>query len=229
MAAMRHLIDTPHPGEAAALAELQLRTWLETYPNPEAGIDAAWINEHIGPVTAPAGVERWRAVIQEAHDRPQRMFCRTVRARDGGSGVAGFLCGLREPDPDGERASEPARVRKAAPGAQPRADTSARPMARPAPKPGGSPGANVVTLGPMYLLRELRDLGVGSLLMADFLAWSGSDPARLWVTSYNTAAIRFYTRHGFRPTGERELWRGRLPNLRMARAVPPGAPVPPER
>lgn len=177
----RPRIDTPHPDEAATLAEVHLRTWLETYPNAEAGIDAAWITEHIGPVTAPPGVARWRAVIEDARDRPARTFCRAVRPADG-DGVAGFLCGLREPAAD------------------------------------GAPRSHVVTLGPMYLLPEVRNLGVGRLLMAGFLDWTGPDPARLWVTSYNEAAVRFYARHGFRPTGERELWHGRLPNLRMARA-----------
>lgn len=185
----RHRIDTPHPDEAAALADVHLRTWLETYPNADAGIDAAWITEHIGPVTAPPGVARWRAVIADARDRPDRTFCRAVRPVDG-DGVAGFLCGLREPAGEGT--------------------------------PGGTrrptPGSHVVTLGPMYLLPEARDHGVGGRLMTDFLGWTGADPARLWVTSYNEAAVRFYARHGFRPTGERELWHGRLPNLRMARA-----------
>lgn len=197
---MPPLIDTPHADEAAALAGVHLRTWLETYPRLDAGIDAAWITEHIGPVTSPAGVARWRAVVEEARDRPERMFCRAVRAREGGE-VAGFLCGLREPDGEGARVTATgAPPSEAAPG----------------------PGAFVVTLGPMYLLREVRDRGVGGLLMAEFLAWTGPDPARLWVTAANEAAIRFYARHGFRPTGEREMWRGRLPNLRMARAPRPG-------
>ncbi|MEU6503745.1 hypothetical protein ABZ895_29825 [Streptomyces californicus] len=38
-----------------------------------------------------------------------------------------------------------------------------------------------------------------------------------WVTEYDAGAVRFYERHGFRATGERELWRGRLPNVRMVR------------
>ncbi|MBD2827538.1 hypothetical protein ID875_02385 [Streptomyces globisporus] len=53
--------------------------------------------------------------------------------------------------------------------------------------------------------------------MDEFLAWAGGAPVRLWVTEYNAGAVRFYERHGFRATGERELWRGRLPNVRMVR------------
>lgn len=33
----------------------------------------------------------------------------------------------------------------------------------------------------------------------------------------NERAIRFYQRYGFRTTGERELGRGKLPNVRMTR------------
>jgi ribosomal protein S18 acetylase RimI-like enzyme len=53
--------------------------------------------------------------------------------------------------------------------------------------------------------------------MSEFLAWAGEAPIRLWVTAYNEGAIRFYARYGFKPTEERELWRGKLPNLRMVR------------
>lgn len=74
-----------------------------------------------------------------------------------------------------------------------------------------------VSLGPMYLLEEVRGHGVGGRLMDEFLAWAGGAPVRLWVTEYNAGAVRFYERHGFRATGERELWRGRLPNVRMVR------------
>ncbi|MFF8711444.1 GNAT family N-acetyltransferase [Streptomyces sp. NPDC015184] len=75
----------------------------------------------------------------------------------------------------------------------------------------------VVNLGPMYLLDEAQGRGTGDRLMGEFLAWAGSAPMRLWVTDYNERAIRFYQRYGFRATGERELWRGKLPNMRMIR------------
>lgn len=75
-----------------------------------------------------------------------------------------------------------------------------------------------VNLGPMYLLREAQGGGIGGLLMNAFLDWAGEAPMRLWVTAYNERAVRFYQRYGFRATGEQQLWRGRLPNLRMVRA-----------
>lgn len=78
-----------------------------------------------------------------------------------------------------------------------------------------------VTLGPMYLRTAAQGLGLGRQLMTGFLAWAQPEPIQLWVAGYNEQAIRFYRRHGFRLTGERELWRERMPNLRMRRA--PGA------
>ncbi|SFK72498.1 Acetyltransferase (GNAT) domain-containing protein [Streptosporangium canum] len=77
----------------------------------------------------------------------------------------------------------------------------------------------VVTLGPMYLLEEAQGRGIGGRLMGEFLTWAGSMPMRLWVTDYNERAIRFYQRYGFKATGERELWQGKLPNVRMARDI----------
>lgn len=62
----------------------------------------------------------------------------------------------------------------------------------------------VVTLGPMYLLNEAKAMG-------------GRRSDALWVTDDNERAIRFYERHGFKLTGERELWRGKLPNVGMTR------------
>ncbi|MFH8883663.1 GNAT family N-acetyltransferase [Streptomyces californicus] len=72
-------------------------------------------------------------------------------------------------------------------------------------------------LGPMRLLDEVRGHGVGGRPMDEFLAWAGDAPVRLWATEHNAGAVRFYERHGSRATGERELWRGRLPNVRMVR------------
>lgn len=74
-----------------------------------------------------------------------------------------------------------------------------------------------ITLGPMYLLSEAQGQSVGGRLMAEFLAWAGDAPVLLWVTEYNSRAVRFYERHGFTLTHDRTLWRGRLPNVRMVR------------
>ncbi|MEV5129106.1 GNAT family N-acetyltransferase [[Kitasatospora] papulosa] len=74
-----------------------------------------------------------------------------------------------------------------------------------------------ISLGPMYLLRQAQGRGIGRQLMAAFLAWADDAPIRLWVTAYNERAINFYEHYGFEDTGERLMWRDRLPNLRMIR------------
>ncbi|MET9674576.1 GNAT family N-acetyltransferase [Streptomyces sp. NPDC006482] len=83
----------------------------------------------------------------------------------------------------------------------------------------GSRRDAVVDLGPMYLREKAQGRGVGGRMMSAFLEWAGDTPIRLWVTEYNERAVRFYERYGFVSTGERQLWRGRLPNVRMIRSA----------
>ncbi|MEU6229760.1 GNAT family N-acetyltransferase [Streptomyces sp. NPDC047042] len=77
---------------------------------------------------------------------------------------------------------------------------------------------DVTTLGPMYVLAKFTGHGIGSRLMDEYLEWVGGKPVFLWVTTYNERAVRFYARHGFVDSGERQLWKGRLPNMRMMRS-----------
>ncbi|GKQ37531.1 hypothetical protein ALMP_40680 [Streptomyces sp. A012304] len=77
--------------------------------------------------------------------------------------------------------------------------------------------AEVASIGPMYVLAEFSGRGIGSRLMNEYLSWVGERPVCLWVTVYNTRAIRFYTRHGFEISGERRQWRGKMPIVRMIR------------
>ncbi|MEU9117094.1 GNAT family N-acetyltransferase [Streptomyces sp. NPDC048483] len=170
MAAMPHVIEAPHADDAASLGPLQLRVWLQTYPNEQQGIDETWIREHRGASATAEGIAQWREFIEAANQRPDLLFCRVARS---GTEIVGFLCGRRD---------------------------------------------EAVTLGPMYLLNEAQGQGAGDRMMSEFLTWAGSAaPIRLWVTEYNEQAVRFYERYGFTTTGERELWRGKLPNVRMTR------------
>ncbi|MFF9478012.1 GNAT family N-acetyltransferase [Streptomyces sp. NPDC014733] len=168
---------------------MQFAAWLETYPGTAPGIDEQWIREQRGDLLREEGAAGWRAFLDKASHRPHRAFCHVARAPEGA--VTAVLCGLRE-------------------AAAPATGTTAH-----APPP--DPPPETVTLGPMYVLRRAQGLGIGSRLMDTFLAWAGRAPVRLWVTSSNEGAVRFYRRHGFTPTGERHLWRDRLPNIRMVR------------
>ncbi|MFD0340238.1 GNAT family N-acetyltransferase [Streptomyces sp. NPDC127117] len=170
---MTHVIEAPHTEDAESLGLVQLRAWLQTYPNEKAGIDERWIREHRGYSATAEGIAQWRTFIVAAKQQPDLLFCRVVRSD---TEIVGFLCGRRD---DG------------------------------------------VVLGPMYLLNEAQGKGVGGRMMSEFLAWAGSAPMRLWVTEYNERAVHFYERYGFKTTGEREIWRGRLPNVRMIRDSEP--------
>ncbi|GAA3299448.1 GNAT family N-acetyltransferase [Streptomyces cinereospinus] len=166
---MTYVIESARPDDSARLGPLLLRAWLQTYPNPEVGIDEDWIREHRGSSATAEGVTQWREFIEEANQQPDLLFCRVVRSA---TEIVGVLCGRR---------------------------------------------GEVVTLGPMYLLNHVQDQGLGGGMMTEFLTWAGAAPICLWVTDYNDSAVRFYQRYGFEITGERELWQGRLPNLRMTR------------
>jgi len=166
-----YAVDSPTVVDAEAVSRMQLRAWLQTYPDADAGIDDEWILEQHGYLDTAEGIALWRDAIAAAARQPERYFCRVVRS---GTDVVGVLYGRRE---------------------------------------------ELVTLGPMYLLDEAKGSGVAHRLMDDFLGWAGDSPMRLWVTEYNERAIRFYSRYGFVATDERELWRGRLLNVRMVRAA----------
>ncbi|MFE9423964.1 GNAT family N-acetyltransferase [Kitasatospora sp. NPDC006697] len=166
------MITTPGQEEAAAMGRLRLAAWLETYPDPAAGIDREWITATCGHWAADQGASEWRGFLAKVERDPDGHFCRAVRDGVGGEPV-GMVCGVR---------------------------------------------AERVSLGPMYLLGPAQGRGLGGRLMAEFLEWAGPElPIALWVTEYNRGAVRFYRRHGFTETGERQLWAGRLPNLRMVR------------
>lgn len=82
-----------------------------------------------------------------------------------------------------------------------------------------------ITLGPMYLLDHAQGHGLGGEMMTEFLTWAGPARIRLGVVDCNERAIRFYRRHGFEVTGERYLWRGKLPTLPMTREALSSADV----
>ncbi|WP_327255459.1 GNAT family N-acetyltransferase [Streptomyces sp. NBC_01244] len=166
---MDYRIEVPEPDDAASVGRMQLRAWLQTYPNEVAGIDEEWIREHRGVAVTAEGIAQWRRFIEKAIQQPDLLFCRVVRS---GVEVVGILCGRRD---------------------------------------------EMVTLGPMYLVNEAQGQGIGGRLMDEFLPWANGASTHLWVTDYNARAIRFYERYGFRSTGERELWRDKLPNVRMVR------------
>ncbi|WP_331772959.1 GNAT family N-acetyltransferase (plasmid) [Embleya sp. NBC_00888] len=90
---MAHRILAPHPADAEAVARMQLRAWLQTYPNDAAGIDETWIREQRGSAVTAEGITRWREFIEEAGRQPNLLFCRVVLTE---AEIVGFLCGRRD-------------------------------------------------------------------------------------------------------------------------------------
>ncbi|BCJ27513.1 GNAT family N-acetyltransferase [Actinocatenispora sera] len=193
-------IEVPEVRDAGAVARMHLRAWYETYDQDGSGVDAAWIAQNLGHLGTAAGIDGWAAEIAVARREPERVFCRIVRtitevgATTDGATAIDAVTGAGTVRADGDAGGG-------------------------APVVGFLYGrrADTVTLGPMYLLAEAQGTGVADLLMGEFLGWAGAAPIRLWVSEFNTRAVRFYTRYGFVATGERELWRDRLRNVRMVR------------
>lgn len=69
---------------------------------------------------------------------------------------------------------------------------------------GGEEREDGVHLRSIYVLPEFQGKGVGSMLMADFLAWAKrAHSVTVHVAVYNKQAITFYERNGFVDTGKR--------------------------
>ncbi|MEE1938167.1 GNAT family N-acetyltransferase [Streptomyces sp. TRM 70361] len=90
---MAYVITAARPEDAATLGPLHLRNWLQTYPNPAAGIDESWIREHRGSSATAEGITQWREFIEATSRHPDLHFCRVVRS---GTEIAGYLRGHRE-------------------------------------------------------------------------------------------------------------------------------------
>ena len=67
----------------------------------------------------------------------------------------------------------------------------------------------------LFVEPVLHDAGIGSALLDWAVKEHGAD--HLWALEQNTAAIRFYERHGFLPTGEKKLEEGTSEYLIMLR------------
>lgn len=80
-------------------------------------------------------------------------------------------------------------------------------------------------IGRMAVLPDWRDRGVGAALLQALLDLARSlGHHRAWLDA-QASAVRFYTRHGFSPVGERFTVAG-IEHQRMERELPPAEPVP---
>ena len=69
---------------------------------------------------------------------------------------------------------------------------------------GGEDKEGSAHLKSIYVLPDFQGKGVGSMLLADFLAWAERfDTVTVHVAVYNKQAIAFYERNGFVDNGKR--------------------------
>ena len=83
----------------------------------------------------------------------------------------------------------------------------------------GSKNETFNILEGLYLLNEVKGLGVGGKLMEAFLAWiQKNKPSQLEVFSFNDHAIGFYEKYGFVKTDKpAQMWKDTLPFTEMVR------------
>ena len=73
---------------------------------------------------------------------------------------------------------------------------------------------NLGEIDALYVLKELQGKGLGRKLMEKALTWLGLDSdIKLKVVAYNTHAIEFYRKFGFKEIGKETSYKGtHLPN-----------------
>lgn len=176
------VVAVPEDDDAAPLGLMHLRSWHETYVCPEHGIDAAWVDEHVGFLATPAADAFRRGTFAAQRADPAATFYRVARR-------GGDVVGLVHASASGSHGGSG----------------------------GGSHEGGPVQLEGLYLLREVHGSGLADALLAEVLGWCGGRPVQLEVASCNTRAVRFYRRHGFRPTGRTGAFHGRVPTEELLR------------
>lgn len=167
-------VDEPSDADATAVGVMHLRAWHETYDDAR-GLDAAWVDEHIGFIASSAADEFRREVFAAQRADPTRTHYRVAHR---GGQVVGFVHASlpAAQDDDGE-----------------------------------------AVLEALYSLSSEHGTGLADRLLTSALSWAEGRAVRLEASPLSVRAVPFYRRHGFAPTGETDLYRDRVPTLRMRR------------
>lgn len=73
-------------------------------------------------------------------------------------------------------------------------------------------------LGALYIDKDYHGTGLAQTMMKLADDWIGNEKVSLEVVTYNTRAIRFYEKHGYRVVdGENEPFADKIPNVTMIR------------
>lgn len=85
---MKYEITEPTMADAVTIGPMHLRSWIETYQNPELGVDEEWIRENVGFVAAQSGTD-FRTEIFERINNGEPIFYRV--AKDESGSIIGFV------------------------------------------------------------------------------------------------------------------------------------------
>jgi len=86
-------IAPPTMEDAANVGAMHLQSWIETYQNPELGIDEAWIRDTHGFVDSDAGTEYRKNLYAKIEQGDKSLFYRV--AKDEAGEVVGFVMALK--------------------------------------------------------------------------------------------------------------------------------------
>jgi ribosomal protein S18 acetylase RimI-like enzyme len=90
-----YAISQPSIDDAAELAAMHNQSWLDTYPNEQAGVSHEYIENMIAKRVSPAGIKKRQSFIQESYDNPD-YFLRVAKSNNGV--IVGFIDGRRKYD-----------------------------------------------------------------------------------------------------------------------------------
>ena len=83
-------IETPRTREdAIGIGRAQLRSWFETYPNKEIGVDKNWIQDQIGYITTSEGDDFRMQQIERLKKHDASLLYKIVK--DANGHIQGFL------------------------------------------------------------------------------------------------------------------------------------------
>jgi GNAT superfamily N-acetyltransferase len=91
-------IAEPKVADAGPIGPMHLQSWIETYTNPELGIDEDWIRNAVGHVASDAGTEFRRQLFERLEKNDKNTFYRVAKDDDGQ--VVGFAMARRGLEPD---------------------------------------------------------------------------------------------------------------------------------
>lgn len=85
-----YTIGTPVIDDAESIVVMHARSWVDSYPNEEAGVSLEWVQERVSAWLTPEGIARRAARIEESNTTPS-MFLRIAKNAHGD--VIGMVSG----------------------------------------------------------------------------------------------------------------------------------------